>query len=1266
MLITENQLDEWVRGNALDAQGIIVELVYRLVAASSPGPKERRFPLGDSIGQHGPDGVLDVDYPFNPFVPEGRSYWEIGTNVKAGVKATSDYNDLVKVIPEDVRREAVFIFVTPLSGRRDWPYTWRENAQIRWLEERRGQNCWRDVRVIDGTKLIDWLHQFPSVELWLIKTMNKYIDKIDTLDQRWNSLKTIGEPPQLTPHLFLVNRDSACAKLKEVLEGNLVQFKLSTYFPSQVANFVSAYIANMDGESQMDVVSRSLIISGSDVWNEIVTQQREKHLLVADFDLDLADATGTIMLEKARRAGHLVIFGGIPGGIPHPNCEAIPDPNRYQVKEALEKAGYNEERARILAQKSGGNLNSLLRCLQNLSLMPEWALQTPAAELAIAEILGSWNEKSDSDRAVVEKLSGNSYGEWIGKMREVALSPGTPLIQRNNVWKFVARYEGWYALGPKIFDEQLDRLLNVAINVLSEQDPKFELPAEQRYAAAVYRKVLLHSSSLRNGLAETLALLGSHPNALTSCSTNKSEITAMIAVQKILGNANWIQWASLNELLPLLAEAAPESFLDVIEDALRCTPCPFDELFAQENSGLMGTTYMSGLLWALETLAWDEKLLTRVVIILGELAARDPGGNWGNRPANSLTTILLPLFPQTCAPIEKRKTSVLTLIHESPEVGWNLLLSLLPRLHQSLSGSRRPSWREIIPDNWSKKVMPSEYWEQSNFYSELAVDFAKNKSSKLVELINRLEDLPPQALEPFFLHLESESLWKMPVTDRILLWNELLNIVNKHKKYADKTWALKPEQVERISRIAEKIAPKVPEYYHQRLFSEQDFKLYEDIGNHEDQRNELETRRQKAIEEIANNGGIQAILSFASDVQSPWRVGISFGVVSDTTADKIILPELLDTEKKSLAQFAGGFVLGRFRNKGWLWIREIDVSLWSPVQIGQFLAYLPFAPQTWKLSRQFLVENESFYWTITTANPYETDENLELAIDSLIKYGRPRAALRCLYRMQYAKQAFDKNRAVRVLLAALNSSESIHQTYGYEVVEIIKTLQDDSKTNPEDLFKVEWAYLPLLDHEQGASPKLLERRLADEPEFFCELIRLVFRSKKDEQNPEEPTEESKSIASNAYLLLHEWEMPPGYQEDGSYDGEALVSWINAVKEECIETGHFEIAMSIIGQVLIHTPEDPDGLWIHRSAANVLNARDAKELRDGFSTGLYNSRGVHGFSDGREELELANKYISQAEDVENASFQRLAATLRDLAASYERESKREYPVNTFED
>ena len=122
-LITENQLDDWARSHAEDAQGLVVELVYRLVAASCPRPIQRRFPLGDSIGQPGPDGTLNTRQGYAPFVPEGHSLWEIGTGLNAGRKATTDYRCLTASVPAEEREQSTFVFVTPMSGRRGWSFT---------------------------------------------------------------------------------------------------------------------------------------------------------------------------------------------------------------------------------------------------------------------------------------------------------------------------------------------------------------------------------------------------------------------------------------------------------------------------------------------------------------------------------------------------------------------------------------------------------------------------------------------------------------------------------------------------------------------------------------------------------------------------------------------------------------------------------------------------------------------------------------------------------------------------------------------------------------------------------------------------------------------------------------------------------------------------------------------------------------------------------------------------------------------------------------
>lgn len=1231
-------------------------LSWRLVAASSPKPKERRFPLGDSIGQHGPDGLLKVDLAFDPFVPEGLSFWEIGTALKAGAKATSDYGDLVAAIPESTRLDSTFVFVTPLSGRRDWEHTWKEDAQGAWLEERRAKREWRDVRVIDGTKLIDWIHQFPPVELWLAqRTIGVPAQQIETPEQRWNLVRTIGEPPPLTPKLFLTGRDEACAKLKDVVAGTAVQLKLETHFPDQVVDFVSAYLADLDTDNRTDAAGRWLVVSGADSWNAIASQ-KEKLVLIADSALDLSGETGTKLIQKARRYGHAVIFGGPAGGIPDPASVPLRAPRSRQLREALEQAGYSEERARTLAQRSGGHLGSLLRCLQNLSLMLEWATGTVASELAIAAVLGSWTEKSAADRAIAEGLSGNSYGEWIGKMREVALRPGTPLTQRDGNWRFAARYEGWYALGPKLFDEHLGRLQSAATTVLTERDPQFELPRDERYASSIHGKVLAHSQLLRNGLAESLALLGSHPKALTSCTLGRAEVTAVLAVREILADADWERWASLNDLLPLLAEAAPGEFLDAVEKALTNKPCPFDLVFAEEGDGVMGRTYMSGVLWALETLAWDPDHLSHVVICLGELAARDPGGRWSNRPANSLTTILLPWLPQTCAPVAKRVAAVSSLLAELPEIGWKLLVSLLPKSHSTSSGTRKPAWRESIPEDWPKGVTHREYWEQITLYSEMASTAAKSDRKKLAELIDHIDNLPPAAQEQLLLHLGSDAVTKMPETDRLSLWTELVDLVTKHRKFSDAGWAMKTEQVDRIASVADRLAPDAPAFRHQRLFSERDFDLYEEKGNYEDQHKELELRRQNAVMEVAANGGTQAVLAFAAAVQSPLRVGIAFGVVAGPEVDQVVLPDLVESEHKQLAQFAGGFVWSRFRIGDWQWVDGIDTTRWTSSQIGQFLSFLPFASGTWEHAASLLGPNEVMYWSKTSANPYEADSSLEPAIDELIRHGRPHVALRCLHKMLHDKHQFDGGRAVRALLAALESTEGTHSMDAYQTVEIIKALQADAATNPDDLFRIEWAYLPLLDRHSDAAPILLARRMGTEPAFFCEVIRLVFRSKKEQPSSEEPTADRKRIATNAYRLLSEWRTPPGCEPDGTYNADALTRWLEAVKKECSETGHLEIALTMLGHSLIHVPSDPGGLWIHRSAAAALNARNAEDMRNGFRTELYNSRGAHWVDPtGAPERELAAKYRAQAEAVENTGYHRLATTLRELTMSYEREA-----------
>ena len=110
-------------------------------------------------------------------------------------------------------------------------------------------------------------------------------------------------------------------------------------------------------------------------------------------------------------------------------------------------------------------------------------------------------------------------------------------------------------------------------------------------------------------------------------------------------------------------------------------------------------------------------------------------------------------------------------------------------------------------------------------------------------------------------------------------------------------------------------------------------------------------------------------------------------------------------------------------------------------------------------------------------------------------------------------------------------------------------------------------------------------------------------------------------------------------------------------ELCQESGHTEVAQSKIGNILINTPPDVDGLWIDKRIAALLDQPENDAMRNGFNTETYNSRGFHevDFS-GKEDLDLATKYKKQASDLEDEGLLNFAETMRNLAKCYEKEAE----------
>ncbi len=1264
-IIQASDLDAYA--NRRDSQGVIPELVYWLVKQSVSNISVCRIPYGDAVNQPGLDGLVETDEFFLEFVPDGISYWEIGTGNNPQVKATKDFGKRTKDTPDDQRAESTFVFVTPRSSGADG---WDEPTQTRWLR-RRQENGWKKIRIIDGVKLADWLREFPAIGQWMAKKigLSPSLGGLSTPAEHWETIQAQVDQsdPPLPVQIFVAGRDNACAALQALFEGKSQRLFLFAESPKDVEDFVAGYIKSLDSETERAFCNRCLFISEEDAWRSIVTT-RQSHVLVADPKLGL-DSESADLQTLATRNGHSVIIplcGAWSGD--NPEVIKLRSPSQSTLEKILSESGYSPVRARELASVGANRLSALRRHLLGLGAVPVYGSWENARLLSQAGMIGKWDGNNQTDKEAITALLGKEYGGWIELIRSDALRSDTPLIQKNEKWRMVARGEAWNALGNRLSDDDLNQFQQLACRVLGEYDPKFDLPKEERYAASIHGKLLTHSTNLREGVAETLALLGSRPKALSSCSQGKAETTALLTVRHLLKDADWGRWVSLEHLLPLLAEAAPDEFLDSVESSLeRVEDSPFHQVFAQEGSaGVGGWNYISGLLWALETLAWHPDYLTRVTLILGELASIDPGGNWSNRPANSLADIFLPWHLQTSASIDKRKVAIQTLLQEQPEIGWNLLIALLPHSHGVTSGCHRPAWRNLISIDWNDNITDQEYWDQTSIYTDMAVGLAKSSVGKLCVLIEHMPDLPKPAFDNILLHLKSDDVISLSEYDRMALWEALSDLVRKYRKFSHTEWAIPSEILDKVDEAVNVLSPQKAELRFHHLFSDRDFDLYDDNEDYEEQRKLLDKRRQNALQEILDSGGVESAMEFANNVSSPHQVGHALGNITIESVEVDILPKLLASADEVQKILIRSYVSAKFWKEGWPWADYILSDDWNASQKSSFLVLLPFDPEVWSRAEKHLGSEEKQYWINADVYPWGTDFDYTTAIEKLISHGRAFAAIRCLGRSGAKDDTINVGLAERALLAVL-SSEHLSADFDREAtIEVITKLQNSPSANSDILFKIEWNFLPLLDQFSRGVPKTLEDRLASNPTFFCEVLSYAFRSKNDEDNDEEPTEEQRDLAKNSYKLLSEWKTIPGQHVDAPFDDSAFSSWLTEVKRITTGSGHLEVALSMFGQVLTYAPKDEGGLWIHKAVAQALNEKWADRMRNGFTTALFNQRGAHGFSSGKAERELARVNNEKAEALEANGFVRFATSMREFANRYERDAEKESQRDPFED
>jgi hypothetical protein len=1247
--VTAINITKWVENNPREAQETLPLLIKRLIFASVNASLVR-FPSGDSIVLPGWDGLLKTDKG-NVFIPTGDSAWEVSTEKTVNTKADSDYLKRTQEPGAVDKKKATFVFVTSQQ--------WSE--LVDWVSEKKSKGQWADVKALSAEEITDWLSQCPAVHRWFARLIGNRPEGAWDAEQAWDGW-SLATKPQCNTNLVIAGRNDQSDELSNFMSQSPEIIEVSSENKDEAYSFILASV-----KTHPWLLPRLLVVRDQKEW-DLLIQSDHSLILIPFFD-------PLPTLGLAAKNGHWVLLPTLSQFNKNAKL-ALKKPSKDQQLKALCEMGIPGEDAEGIVNDSKYRLHIIRRhymLAQAGHQKPEWA-DSGNAELIIAALLaGSWLSDNPNDREKLSYLADTSYDKLEQTLNKWLITGDFPVEHLGNKWQVVSVIDSWQLLEPFVTESILDRFGKVAVEVLSENDPRLELPPEERWLAPIHRKVTKYSVNFRHGLSEGLAILGSFGDRDCKNLTVDS-IQAMVSywlMQLLNDKMSETQWGSIAPVLDLLAEASPEVFLASVESSLAIQSPPVMSLFVDE--GPMGGCPHLGLLRGLEYIAWDLDYTSRVASTLAKLALYDPGGKWANRPYNTLKEIFRGWLPQTKAPLDKRLEILDSLITYNSALGWKLLLDLLPGDHETSTPIGIPHFRDWAK-GWKKGVSNSEYQQHVCAISERVLSQISKDPENAWLSVNEILTLPQPYLSHAIDQLDKD-VSVLSSNTKLVLYNEVLKIISHHTKFSSAKWALPKECIEKLSIIHQKLVPEDIVARYKILFDEYFPPITNPVSyiEHEENERRGEKARLMALEEIWIKEGIVGIERLVNNVQFPGIVGnsLSSGSFGDSIEQSILRWQ--GSAKVKNQQAASSYIRAKaFKDKtGWLdtIYSEYSASWPEPVWV-KFCLGLPFNKALFDFLEKFGEPVKNEYWK-NVQMCYLTKEEAHYAqwvLEMLIGNNRPFTALEAAanYLQTMSKDAEISNELLlKILEQTMVNPDDIktirQDMLSYDFSLILKEISEDEKLDHSRIARVEWFYMPFFGNGD-IHPKILINEVLKNPEFLIELICFMFRAHPpiDNEFSGIPTDVLKNRALNARRLVSLVNSIPGQKNTSEIDANELDSWVKQVRERCAQKNRKEIGDEIIGQILSHSPIGKDTIWPHEAVRDVIERYCSHDIERGLEVGRFNQRGVitRSLSEGGEqERKIAANYESQAELI-RFKFPRTASMLKRMADTYKRDAIRE--------
>jgi hypothetical protein len=1242
--VTSNDIKAWTETDKRRAEEILPLLVKKLILASSK-PKEISFSSGDAVTTGGWDGILEVEEG-NEFIPTGKSGWEFGTNSGVKGKGDEDYQKRTQSPEPLVPHESTFIFVTS----RPWA---KRDA---WVTAKKATGEWKDVKGINAGTLESWLETCPAVHRWFANLIGKRPGELWDLEQAWSALSNVTSLP-LTTELFLKSREEKTQQLTIGLAGKGSVLRVKSLSEREAYGFILASLKSND-----ELSARALIVKNQATWDQLMDSKNTLVLIPLEFKPSNMGA--------AVRSGYNVVLAldNRDSASSDIQLERISKQTRIA---AIQSVGLSKEQAEKVYSDTKGYLEPVLRhsLLKPIDRpRPAWTDSVNTDVLFAALFATEWDINNAEDKNIMATLSAMEYQEFEKQVFELTNVPDSPLRLIGNIWQVISKMDMWLLIAPHLKKTHLERLASVFKPVLSDLDPTFELPPDERYMAGIKGIKPVYSRHIKSGLANSLALLSTHgDNYAAQCGTTRPSNLARYCVAQIFENSvDAKKWYSLGQCLQSLAEAAPQEFLDALERSAQGAEPPIANLFAAEGSGIFGGCPHANLLWSIELLSWNKEYLAGVALCLARLSEIDPGGKWSNRPFSSLVDIFLGWLNNTKA-THKERLEVIekVLLPNHPDVSWRLMVSLLMGNSHFTSGVQKPEYREWA-DDVEKTVLNKDFYEYIEAIVELLLrEVDRNPGARLPDLItnfNSYTDVQQKVIVERLLGISPETLKD---EDREEIVTALRRQISHHREFPGADWAWPKELLDKLEVVYHKFefedAVKKSVY----LFNATPPDLIQPVehgkNNWREEKKLVHAERLRAIEEIIKTKGFNGLKELALECNNPELVGLAVSQSSFSEEAVTYVQDWLGRER-NLELAAQCYVSVRSM-KDWDWVISLlDKNKdWDETKKAALLLSLPACSQTFDLVEGQELPVQSKYWL--NINQYflqDRDKNrVSFVASKLLEHNRPLAAIDAMGQVMWDKDEpkdLDCKLIATILMRIITDPSDISrvsvQNVRHDIIKAIEYIQDQAELPIERMSQIEFSYLTVF-HEEFR-PRYLNEMVANDPSFFVQLVKWGFKRRDGvTENGEAGSEEiRKQRAEATYNLLRTISISPE-NTGNTIDSEKLNKWVDQSRDLLSQVGRQVVGDVQIGEYLARCPDGTDGVWPHEAVRNVIERVRSTDLERGVAISRFNSRGATWRSHdegGGKERELESLYRNNAQKLE-LTYPRTAGILRDIANDY---------------